>query len=140
MDNTESTVDGMQWILMFVVILQLLSEGSGMIFVIWMRTLAYILHLPLLNIAFPGNTSRFFELTLLIALFDYVENFYEWDESSELFNSNVQFKVIDQIKNIGYDSHNSMINLNTVALVIMLTSARLLLAGLTTLMHKFCCR
>ena len=50
-----------------------------MYYVIMTRALQYILHLPLFRIVLPANCASFFESTLLIAMFDFVEQFWDWD-------------------------------------------------------------
>ena len=95
MDSSESTVDFMMWILLVVIVLQLLAEGGGKFFVIWIRMLAYTLHLPLYRIVFPGNVSAFFELTLLIALFDFMENFEALSLYQDgLYDDDAEFEVL----------------------------------------------
>lgn len=97
---------------------------------IWIRALAYILHLPLLRTVFPGNVSKFFEMTLLIAMFDFMENFYTWPDQSPIFDEEAEFNIMPQIENIGYESHNTVLNLNTVALVMVIISVRIILGGI----------
>lgn len=118
----------------------MVTDGSGMYFVIWIRSLTYILHAPLLQILFPANASRFYEITFLIALFDFLESLDLWDEQGGLFDGNVNMDLNpQQIENIGYESHNSIINLNTVAIVFVLLSLQIMLGVILRFMHKFVC-
>ena len=95
--------------------------------------------MPLYRIVFPGNVSAFFEMTLLLALFDFLENFAPWDDTEGLFDEEAEFEVLPQIENIGYESHNTIQNLNTVAVVMVLLSIRVLFALICRCFKRICC-
>ena len=98
MESSESTVDFMLWVLIIVILLHIV--GNGKYFVIWIRHLVYLLHLPLLRVVFPGNVTNFFEMTLLIATFDVMENFFSFDAAVGIFDDDIKTEIIEQIKNM----------------------------------------
>lgn len=59
----------------------------------------------------------------MIALFDFLEFFLDWDEVQFLEFKEVEHENADQAENVGYESHDMLKNLNTVALVLILVCA-----------------
>lgn len=81
MSASKSTVDYMLWVLLAVLMLQATSmRHSALYFVFMIRFLQYILHMPFFRFVFPSNCINFFEIVLLVAMFDFIEQFFNWDE------------------------------------------------------------
>jgi len=76
-----------------------------------------MLHLPMLQFIMPPNVSNFFSMVLPVAMFDIIESSYstelmldfdyerEDEEADEIFG---------QIKDLGYEQHNSILNLGSI--------------------------
>lgn len=51
----------------------------------------------------------------------------------------MDLEVVQQIQNMGYESHNALLNLNTMALIILFLVARIALALIFKFMRLACC-
>lgn len=75
------TVSLTLWVLLANLLMQWADSFSrSMHYKIMIRALQYVLHVPLFRVALPAICVRFYEVSLLIATFDYVEQFFDWDE------------------------------------------------------------
>ena len=78
-----------------------------------------IVHLPMLSIMMPANVSGFFSIILPIVTFDIIdpewstELLFDFDEPGQ---ERLNIHILDQMQDLGYDSHNSMLNLGSLAL------------------------
>lgn len=109
------------------------------------RSLQMIVHLPMMQVIVPANVATMFRIIIPIAMFDLLDDF-EWDllplhwkteEQEQLLS-----RVLDQMEDIGYESHNGIINLSMLFVAILLYFARLillLLVALLALMTRSCC-
>lgn len=83
------------------------------------RTLQMILHLPIMRIIIPSNVSQLFSIIIPIAMFDILdaewttELIFDFDEDKQ---DELQDQMLDQTIDIGYETHNSMLNLGSLAI------------------------
>jgi hypothetical protein len=85
------------------------------------RSLQMILHLPMMLIIIPGNVSMMFEILIPFVMFDILESDYSIDlvlNFDEPKQAELAELVFDQIENLGYETHNSILNLGTVAVLL----------------------
>lgn len=91
---------------------------------ILIRLLQIILHLPLLFTIVPGNVISTFRVLISIAMFDVLENdygigpelFFEFDEESQ---QKISVDIMDQAKELGYESRNIIKSLGSLAICIL---------------------
>jgi hypothetical protein len=91
------------------------------------RGLSIIIHLPLIIVLIPGNLSIFFENLIPIVMFDFLQNdegidasmVLEFDEEAQIEN---QVYLLDQMENLGYNTHNCIQNLGTIVFLILVYS------------------
>ena len=70
------------WVLLAALILQLLSSvGSKILSLeLFIRSFQLILHLPVyVLVKFPANCLFFIEISIKIVLFDFLEEFLDWE-------------------------------------------------------------
>ena len=95
----------------------LLSRIFGVI-----RNLQIIIHLPLFNTVLPGNVDSVFQILIPIIQFDLLDSEYttekvlEFDTESQLA---LQPTLRDSIIEMGYETHNSLLNLGSSFLFIL---------------------
>ena len=116
-----------------------MCAGDSRVFTLLTRALQLILILPVLRVPLPGNAVSFMSMMLLIATFDFMENFVDW-ETQPIVSFNEQADqldadVIGQMANIGFETRNTLMNLNTVALLILFLAARILISTLLYLIY-----
>jgi hypothetical protein len=74
-------------------------------------------------IIIPGNVSMMFEILIPFVMFDILESDYSIDlvlNFDEPKQAELAELVFDQIENLGYETHNSILNLGTVAVLLTL--------------------
>jgi len=87
-----------------------------------------IIHLPLLHIIMPPNVSTLFNKLIPTVTFDVLESEYttevlldfEYEKHRE-----VEIEIFDQIRDLGYETHNAIFNLGSLfvfqcAIILML--------------------
>jgi len=90
-----------------------------------------ILHLPMLNIIVPGNVAMFMSLIFPIAMFDVLENDYA--NPSMLFDFEPEEKsddIFGQIRDLGYETHSSILNLGTLFVLVCWWTFKVILCGI----------
>ena len=91
-----------------------------------------ILHLPMLSIPVPGNMSMFCNTVFPIVMFDVLEQIESVD-ASLIFEfdfegqENLKDSTLDQMEDLGYETHNSILNLSTLYFVLMFYFIKVLL-------------
>ena len=83
----------MNWLLIISIVLYLISNGKLAIrfMFIMVRSLQLIMHLPMLQVIFPGNAMTLIVIVIPVVGFDILETFLDWEmlnESFEVFNFN----------------------------------------------------
>lgn len=107
--TAENVKEGVKWLLFLVLLLNFLGREEGLVFMLMIRFMTLMLHLPMLRIVFPGNVSTMIEYGISIALFDLTENVFDWEENSPLRFAEIdQLDIIAQVEDCGYDSHNAL--------------------------------
>ena len=96
-------------------LINLVLSGAMSHMVGWINSLQLIIHLPMLMTLIPANVASFFSLILPIVQFDLIPP--EWsyelvlnfdDDLNEEFLEKFDTSVFDQMKDLGYESHNSL--------------------------------
>jgi len=91
-----------------------------------------VLHLPLLRIIVPGNVSQLFSLLIPVATFDVLdpswttELVFDFDDEKQI---ELQSQLLDQLEDLGYETHNAMLNLGSLALFTMIYFGEVVLYG-----------
>ena len=122
MDATEGAASFMLILLIAGVVFMLCGAGESRYMVIFVRQLQIILNLPLYKVSFPPNFITFVAMAIMIALFDVLEFFLDWDDVNFLQFQDVDLTVEDQANNVGYESHDMLRNLNTVGIILLLVA------------------
>ena len=96
----------------------LLSRILGVI-----RNLQIIIHLPMFNTILPGNVCAVFKILIPIVTFDFLDSESTTEKVLE-FDSKSQLALLptlrDSIIEMGYETHNSLKNLGSVFLFIVI--------------------
>lgn len=96
------------------------SSSSSHLFILFVRALAITVHMPMLQIIIPGNVLTFFSIIIKVVMFDVLEESRFWENQKALqFAENLEFEMIDQMQNAGYDSGSELLLLQTLAIVIL---------------------
>lgn len=92
-----------------------------------------------MRIVFPANVTSFVAITIKIAMFDFLDTFLDWEEQTLLdFDFTIDSGVSDQTKDIGYNSHNAVMNLNSVAVFIVIYFAQVIVYLFAACCKKLC--
>lgn len=87
-----------------------------------------IIHLPIINILFPGNVMLLISILVPFVGFDIMETYMDWEAlnesfSGEIFDFNehetIYDRVYTQIVDIDYESFNSIMILNTLGFILL---------------------
>ena len=90
-----------------------------------------MIHMPILNIVFPGNAAMFFDILCPIATFDIIgsdistEQIFTFDFKTQEKNS--EGSVSAQMDNLGYGTTNCLLCLETIGPLIMIYYAKVLI-------------
>ena len=92
---------------------------------IMVRSLQVVLHLPIIRVIFPANVMLLISSLIPTIGFDLLEAFFDWEEQRVLrFNNDRHDSIKDvyfnQICDLGYDSFNSIMLLQTLAVLLVL--------------------
>ena len=116
--------------------LNILMTGSESMdyFIAMINSLQMIIHLPMLWVVMPGNVAMFFKLILPIVMFDVLDslddteydpnNYIPYDEDLNELDKN---KFISQMKDLGYKTHNSILNLGSLFILLTVYFVRLIM-------------
>ena len=92
----------------------MILEGGKTYDIGMIRSMQVVLHLPLFRILFPANVCTFHEIILPFVMFEFLEP----EHSSRLILSfdddNNQHEMFDQMADLGYETHNSILNLGSI--------------------------
>jgi hypothetical protein len=115
-------------------LINLLMSGAMGDMVLWINSLQMILHLPMMLILIPANVGAFFTLILPVVQFDLLDPdwttnlIFEFEEEpEETFENSFGSSVFDQMKDLGYETHNSMQLLGSLFIFSLLWFMRSLL-------------
>jgi hypothetical protein len=81
------------------------------------RCLQMVLHFPMFVVIMPGNVTMFFQILLPFVMFDIFDpsdllsKFIEFDEEAQ---EALLSKMLNQMTDLGYESHNAIMNLGSV--------------------------
>ena len=106
------------------------------------RSLQLILHLPIFQIIMPSNVILFFQLVIPFVMFDVFENAQGWGpqmilEFDDQAQEELQDDILDQMRDLGYESHNLIQNLNSLALFLSLYFLQVFFALLILMIAYF---
>ena len=103
-----------------------------------------LIHLPLLNILMPANVNSFLQVLVPVVQFDILDSswtteyIFEFDED---YLEETSEGIPDQTKNLGYETHNAVLNLGSIGIFSFLYYAKFafLLAPMKLLRRfKYC--
>jgi hypothetical protein len=119
--RAEVTADVIQKVMIDVLIgsfaINFLIQGAMAQILQTIRSLQMIVHLPMLRVIMPANVSMFFQILMPIVIFDIfdpvplLELYLSFD--SETANESFD-GIISQMKDLGYESFNSILNLGSI--------------------------
>ena len=95
------------------------------------RTLQVVCHLPMLGAATPGNVSIVYERLIVLAWYDvlpanwFSRIFYAFDMGKQA-DAYKGEDIVDQIMDLGYATHNWMLNTRTLGILVAFYVAKLL--------------
>lgn len=91
------------------------------------------MHLPLIKVVFPANVSILFSILIPIVMFDFIDPEYS---SKLLLVFDEQDKVeFDQMADLGYETHNSILNLGSICIFTSIYFAKFGLLVLLKVIH-----
>lgn len=108
-----------------IVLYVITSGGRAMKFMfIMVRALQIIMHLPLIQVLFPANIMMIIKALFPTIGFDIMDSVLEWEDQSLVeFNfkqhDTIKDKVFNQLVDIGYDSFNSIMILQTLGVIVL---------------------
>ena len=91
---------------------------------IMVRALQIIMHLPIIQVLFPANIMIIIRALFPTIGFDIMDSVLEWEEQGVIqFNfekhDSIKDTVFNQLVDIGYDSFNSIMMLQTLAVIVL---------------------
>jgi len=115
--------------LVAAIVMNLMMQGAMMWMILFINSLQMIVHLPMMQVILPANVAEFYGFLIPIAMFDVVEVFFAEDIPLEFDHDgqeSLNNKLLDQMQDLGYDSHNSVLNLGTIAVFSFIYYVRVL--------------
>jgi hypothetical protein len=117
-------------------VLNIFIAGSLNQLLAFINSLQLILHLPIMNLKIPANALSFFQIVLPIVLFDILENI-EYIEN--IFGQqNEDSIVLDQMKQLGYENSNTILNLKTIFVLMIFYFLKLIFLFIIIIIVKYC--
>ena len=98
-------------------VLNFVFQGAMSYILSVIRSLQMVLHLPMFSVIMPGNVTMFFQILLPFVMFDIFDPsnllsyFVDFDDEAQ---EELLSKMHTQMKDLGYESHNAVINLGSV--------------------------
>lgn len=120
----------LQGILIGTFVMNTAFPGAASLLVSWINSLQILIHLPMLYIIIPANVSQFFGVIIPIVTFDVLDPEYttmlvlDFDEDRQ---EELNIKILDQMEDLGYDSHNSILNLGSLAIFTVIYFVKVIL-------------
>ena len=78
-----------------------------------------IIHLPMITIVLPANVSAFFSILIPIATFDVFDSGWTTElifKFDKKMHETLEPEIFDQIETLGYETHNALLNLGSLAI------------------------
>ena len=115
--SAEASQDMMKGILIGTFAMNVVMTGAMTYMTGMIRSLQLILHLPIFSVVIPGNVAMMFSLMVPVVMYDILDSSYtseffltfDWDGQEEESSS-----IRSQVRDLGYGSHNSILNLGSV--------------------------
>ena len=118
MQAAETNIHGMKAVFIFSYLMSLLPTGMNFRYFMWyLRSLQLVVHLPMFQVLMPANVMAYLEMVKPIVVFDYLpadkisDSIFSFDYSSQ---RNLNTGVLDQMEDLGYGSHNSILILGSL--------------------------
>ena len=131
LEFSDKTQKLMTVMLFLAIILNLVVQGSGSMkyMIAMLNSMQITIHLPLMSISMPSNVSFFFQLILPFVMFDIISSQYsteivfqfDYEKQQEL-----EQIIPDQTRELGYGSHNSLLNLGSLFIFLIFLLAKAL--------------
>ena len=119
MTATEVVSDGMIDALVGTFVVNLVFQGAMSYLVSFINSLQFLIHLPLFNIVIPGNVNHFFKILVPVVQFDIIDSSWSTEKIFEFDEEDLEEKsqdISDQTKDLGYETHNSVLNLGSIGI------------------------
>jgi hypothetical protein len=110
-------------------LVNIVFQGAMSYLVSFINSLQMIIHLPLLQIIVPGNVNNFFKILMPIVNFEILDSswttelLFKFDFEDLEENSK---DILDQTRDLGYDSHNTVLNMGSLGIYSFLYFAKVL--------------
>ena len=106
----------MKIILVLAIFINIIFSGASWHVFTMIRCLQIILHLPMMKTIFPANVSMIFSILVPVVMFEILSDdfpylFFNFDEMKQ---KQLQNEMLDQMRNLGYETHNSILNLGSM--------------------------
>ena len=125
--SSESLYQFSLTLLILAISLYFLTQGKRAILqmFITVRALQIIIHLAMNQFVMPANVMIMLEAVVPVISFDLLETFFDWESQDVVeFNfdkhSIIKEEIFNQLVDIGYDSFNSVMLLQTLAVFVIL--------------------
>jgi hypothetical protein len=130
MAATEVVSDGMLNALVGTFFVNLVFQGAMSYLVSFINSLQLLIHLPLFNIVIPGNVNHFLKILVPVTQFDILDSSWTTEKIFEFDEEEIEEKsqdITDQTKDLGYETHNSVLNLGSISFLYFVKIGILLL-------------
>mmetsp|Transcript_27117 Transcript_27117/g.41271 ORF Transcript_27117/g.41271 Transcript_27117/m.41271 type:complete len:244 (-) Transcript_27117:1254-1985(-) len=130
--GAETSEASLKLLLVIVFLLNVVLQGGMRYMLLLIRALQIVLHIPLLRIAVPAHVAKLFSSTISVATFDVLDP--EWT-TQLLFNfdddrqGELQSELLDQMEDLGYETHNAILNLGSLAIFTFFYFCELAIVG-----------
>jgi hypothetical protein len=118
-------------------VVALLGYGNMEYYIIYVRTLQFLLIMPGIPIVLPANVVNYFNKIKSVADYDILSYINLWNLpglNQIVVDQNAPIKISDQMQNIGYQNRNALYGLGTFTFLIFLYFLRL---GLVAVIKYF---
>ena len=78
METSEAVEGGMKFFLLLTLLLNFLGRRESKVYMLLVRVLTIVLHLPIYSVVLTSNLLSQIEITISIVLFDLLENYWDW--------------------------------------------------------------
>lgn len=122
-----AAVGGLMVVFIFSIIIYLLtfSQQTVRSFFIMIRTLQLVMHVPIFQVTLPANIMSAIEVFFPLLGFDLLEVVLDWEKSPLKFDFDgyeaySEEFIYGQVNDMGYDMPNTILVLNTLAILLLL--------------------
>jgi len=95
--------------------------------IMYLKSLQMIIHLPLMHILVPPNVSVFFAKIIPVVSFDVLDPAWTTElvlEFDDPVHRDSEDMILDQMADLGYETHNSIYNLGSLVIFLVFYIAK----------------